>query len=1071
MFVRLVIFACVCRLAVNFNLEERNFLFHKGEKGSYFGYSVAQHITDKDKDRGESWLLVGAPLGQNLQPLTNRSGALFKCPITSQENCEQIRTDGRRPEDEYDEEENDQCDDLCPPNPKEELKDGQWLGVDVKSQGPGGVVMVCAHRYAMGNKDVLLRATGLCYSLHNSLDFNEPYEPCKGRPMNNEHEQFGACQAGTSIAVLDDGTAVIGSPGPYTWRGTIFVQSIVGDFLHKDQSVYLGPLDDNDKPIGKYSYLGMSVTGGYFLSNKKKSYAAGAPRSQDHGQVYFFDKPLQRDKPMDISLIIDGDQFGSNFGYTILSTDLDNNGFDDLIVSAPFYFSKNHGGAVYVYSNLTGCEREQKCSNQTIYGPSESRFGFSMAALGDINKDGYRDIAIGAPYEGGGAIYIYLGSRDGLKLSQKIHPEKDGITTIGYSLSGGLDMDNNGYPDLLTGAYASDVVILYRTRPIIDFKIDVIDHYNELKNINPKIRGCRLEPRSNHTCFHFELCFNIVDDMKSNLQNVSVLAQLNAETFDNKKKFSRVWFKKQHKHTFHNYVERHHILEKGRYRYCQNETVYLQETRDILSPIRFLVNYTLDDSPPDSPILNQTSVKEFEATFQKDCGSDDVCQSRLVLSAVLPDLNVDNEGRYDLTLGKTDEIILQVNVTNNGESAYETELFIIHPNSLNYIALGKSDEIKCTTKNSTMVTCSLGNPVPNKESISLNFRFESNNAVNAEKELTFYTFVNSTSTELSKKTNATLIALIQKVAEVKIKGLASSHILFGGEIRGETAMKHFDDIGKKVWHKYQVVNHGPWHVENLQVLIKWPLEIENNRPHGKWLLYLESLPKVEGNDKDFCYTEALNAVNVLNLTKRAGSTESPPENLMLPREIPKEFETQSVFLQPQDKTRRRRRDAEFRKVQEDLGDQKKRVTLDCDGTAKCITLICNLHQLGKDQDATITVESRLWNSTLMEDYANVEWVKIISMAQIFLKDSTIMQNVDDDFAKAETVVFPEIRTDDSLNLLVIIGAVLAGLLLLTILIVILYKCGFFKRNRVKDPTLQGNLQKQNRESETLLPPT
>lgn len=42
-------------------------------------------------------LLVGAPLGQNLQPSTNRSGALFKCPITQDDDdCEQVITDGRR---------------------------------------------------------------------------------------------------------------------------------------------------------------------------------------------------------------------------------------------------------------------------------------------------------------------------------------------------------------------------------------------------------------------------------------------------------------------------------------------------------------------------------------------------------------------------------------------------------------------------------------------------------------------------------------------------------------------------------------------------------------------------------------------------------------------------------------------------------------------------------------------------------------------------------------------------------------------------------------------------------------
>uniref|UniRef100_A0A1B0A099 Uncharacterized protein n=1 Tax=Glossina pallidipes TaxID=7398 RepID=A0A1B0A099_GLOPL len=42
-------------------------------------------------------LLVGAPLDKNLQPGTNHSGALYKCPITQNYNdCEQVITDGRR---------------------------------------------------------------------------------------------------------------------------------------------------------------------------------------------------------------------------------------------------------------------------------------------------------------------------------------------------------------------------------------------------------------------------------------------------------------------------------------------------------------------------------------------------------------------------------------------------------------------------------------------------------------------------------------------------------------------------------------------------------------------------------------------------------------------------------------------------------------------------------------------------------------------------------------------------------------------------------------------------------------
>lgn len=53
---------------------------------------------------------------------------------------------------------------------------------------------------------------------------------------------------------------------------------------------------------------------------------------------------------------------------------------------------------------------------------TDARFGFAMAAVGDINQDKFTDVAIGAPLEGFGAgdgasfgsVYIYNGHWDGL---------------------------------------------------------------------------------------------------------------------------------------------------------------------------------------------------------------------------------------------------------------------------------------------------------------------------------------------------------------------------------------------------------------------------------------------------------------------------------------------------------------------------------------------------------------------------------------------------------------------------------------------------------------------------------
>jgi hypothetical protein len=63
------------------------------------------------------------------------------------------------------------------------------------------------------------------------------------------------------------------------------------------------------------------------------------------------------------------------------------------------------------------------------------------------------DLAVGAPYggtEGRGVVYIYVGSMDGIitEVSQVLHGRDIGyyLSTFGFSLSGGYDLDKNGYP-------------------------------------------------------------------------------------------------------------------------------------------------------------------------------------------------------------------------------------------------------------------------------------------------------------------------------------------------------------------------------------------------------------------------------------------------------------------------------------------------------------------------------------------------------------------------------------------------------------------------------------------------
>ena len=72
----------------------------------------------------------------------------------------------------------------------------------------------------------------------------------------------------------------------------------------------------------------------------------------------------------------------------------------------------------------------------------KARFGLSVACAGNINLDGrtqentkgIQDLVVGAPYDGqdhGGAVYIYLGSQDGVlkKYAQVLNTAQHGTVT------------------------------------------------------------------------------------------------------------------------------------------------------------------------------------------------------------------------------------------------------------------------------------------------------------------------------------------------------------------------------------------------------------------------------------------------------------------------------------------------------------------------------------------------------------------------------------------------------------------------------------------------------------------
>ena len=81
-----------------------------------------------------------------------------------------------------------------------------------------------------------------------------------------------------------------------------------------------------------------------------------------------------------------------------------------------------------------------------------------------------------------GAIYIFNGSPTG---PSKSHSQVVDASTeswgadlhhFGWSISStasGVDADADGYPELAVGAFGSDAAVLFKSRPVVDVKLDV----------------------------------------------------------------------------------------------------------------------------------------------------------------------------------------------------------------------------------------------------------------------------------------------------------------------------------------------------------------------------------------------------------------------------------------------------------------------------------------------------------------------------------------------------------------------------------------------------------------------
>jgi hypothetical protein len=155
----------------------------------------------------------------------------------------------------------------------------------------------------------------------------------------------------------------------------------------------------------------------------------------------------------------ESDQYGANFGTSVSGTgDVNGDGFDDVIVGAPF-FSNGQLGEGRAFFYLGSASGPSLTADWTAESNRYSaQFGTSVSAAGDVNGDGFGDVIVGAshfhhgqPEEG--RAFLYVGSAAGPSLVPDWTAEgKQSYAHFGRSVSGAGDVNGDGVDDVIVGA-------------------------------------------------------------------------------------------------------------------------------------------------------------------------------------------------------------------------------------------------------------------------------------------------------------------------------------------------------------------------------------------------------------------------------------------------------------------------------------------------------------------------------------------------------------------------------------------------------------------------------------------
>ncbi|KAJ8258192.1 hypothetical protein GJAV_G00194210 [Gymnothorax javanicus] len=1009
-----------------FNLDVENPTVYSGPNGSYFGYSVEFYITNS----ANVSILIGAPKANTSQLNVIEGGSVFYCPWSlSQSECSAIEFDNQ----------GDRSYHVNNTDLQVEFKSHQWFGATVRSHG--STILACAPRYYWRTEgDVPLSdATGSCYlSVDNFAKFVE-YAPC--RTETHDRAGQGYCQGGFSADFTKNGKVVLGGPGSYYWQGQLIAatkEDIVKAYYPQYFLLFVPGQIQTRQAQGTYddSYLGYSVAVGEFSGDAEEDFVAGVPK----GVMLYGLVSLLNGTNMNSMLNFTGEQMGSYFGYAVATADINNDGLDDLLVGAPMFMVRGSGGRleevgrVYVYLQKGPLDLQPSLPLylkplllQCLWTQVFSRFGTSIAPLGDLNQDGFNDVAISCPFGGEdqqGMVLIYNGHASGLKdaPSQVLTGQWASATmpaSFGFAIRGNKDLDMNGYPDLIVGAFGVDRAVLYRARPIVNASASLMVYPTM---INPEEKSCVIT-RGNETisvsCVNLSFCLSANGKHLPDALGFLIDVQLDRLKQKQKGSVKRALFLDSQQAVLQKAIR----VANGA-RVCHDTKIYLRdekEFRDKLSSIYIALNFSLDpQAPADShgllPILNYQTAQlmEQKAQILLDCGEDNIC---------VPDLKLTVHGdRKEVYLGDDNSLTLTFNARNEGEGgAYEAELYVVLPPEADYSGIARNNEslaqLTCSyeTENQTRyLSCDLGNPMKSGTNLWAGLRFTVPRLRDTRRTVQIELQIRSKNENNSQSELVPYRLEVAVVAEVILQGVSRpDKVIFPPQNWKATKRPQLEqDVGPSVQHVYELVNNGPSMISHTLLELHCPM-----RAKAQWLMYPLEVTTVGPLN---CSTDRV--INPQNLTIEQLSTSQPP------------------LQSPNPGHHIERRDTHKDQLSESG-------TLSCQNV-ECWELQCSVGLLDRGTSAILKVRSRLWAETFTERPYKQYVLECSARYSVQKMPYAILPKEKPSGSKkvVTPVVWNKPDSQYSVPLWIIILAILAGLLLLALLIYVLYKLGFFKRS-------------------------